>query len=212
MDSVVACFKSRSVRTATFLLLLAAICGGLHADEPAPGWFEGMFHPPKVVVALPKNFIVTSASKDAKKSKEFNMYDGNIWAPQKTARQFEFLAETSFLKAKEPMFWVHLSEEVAQNPGTDDFTNEPNIVANWTSAFGFKKVKSAKTKWATYPVLSLTGERPDGSPFFVAWIGINSPDGWAIIVDYRVPKGEGHPTKEEREIWETFLKETKPQK
>jgi hypothetical protein len=57
-----------------------------------------------------------------------------------------------------------------------------------------------------------TRERPDGSPVFVAWIGINSPDGWTILVDYRVPRGEGNPTKEEKKIWEKFLSGTKPHK
>jgi hypothetical protein len=50
---------------------------------------------------------------------------------------------------------------------------EKGIVRKFSAA-GLKKVKSAKTKWGDYPVLSLTGERPDGSPVFVAWIGINS--------------------------------------
>jgi hypothetical protein len=137
------------------------------------------------------------------------MDDGVIWAPEKTARQFEFGADRKFSNATEPLFYARLSAEVGQQPGTDIFSNERDIVKNYSAA-GLKKVKSSKIKWGNYPVLTLTGERPDGSPVFVAWIGINSPDGWTILVDYRVPKGKGHPTNEETKIWETFLKETKP--
>ena len=181
------------------------------AADATNGWFAGMPHPPKVTPALPTNFIVVSASPSTKQTKEFDMTDGVIWSPERTARQFEFGADRKFSNAKDPVFYVVLSDQVGQQPGGDAFTNEKNIVANYSAA-GLKKVKSAKTKWGDYPVLSLTGERPDGSPVFVAWVGINSPDGWTILIDYRIPRGDGHPSKDEKQIWERFLSETKPQK
>ena len=181
------------------------------AGEQKPGCFEGMLHPPNVTVALPTNFVVVSASPAAKATKQFDMYEGNIWAPEKTARQFEFGAEHKFTNATEPMFFVHLSDSVAQNPGKDTFTIEKDLVKNFASA-GVRNVQSKKTKWGDYPVLSLTGERPNGSAVFIAWIGINSPDGWTIFVDYRVPTGKSHPSAEEKKIWEAFLRNTKPAK
>ena len=69
------------------------------------------------------------------------MEDGVIWAPERTARQFEFGAEHKFEKAKNPMFFVRLSSEVGQFPGRDTFTNEKDIVRNYTAA-GLKNVKS----------------------------------------------------------------------
>ncbi|HSH93891.1 MAG TPA: hypothetical protein VK968_07080 [Roseimicrobium sp.] len=187
-------------------IVITTIC---NAAETTNAWFAGMLHPPKIKLALPPDFIVVSASPDAKTTKEFDMYMGNIWAVEKTARQFEYGADRKVSNTKDPLFYVVLSDQVAQIPGTDSFVNEANIVRA-LKAVGAKKMKSTKTKWGKYPVMSVTGERPDGSPIFSAWIGINSPDGWAILIDYRVPKGPGHPTKEEVKIWETFLKETKP--
>jgi len=190
------------------LLALSSIA---HAADATNSWFSGMLDPPKVSPALPTNFVAASASPGTKGTKDFDMYDGVIWSQERTVRQFEFGADGKFSNAKDPLFYVVLSDQVGQQPGGDTFTNEKNIVANYSAA-GLKKVKSAKTKWGDYPVLSLTGERPDDSPVFVAWVGINSPDAWTILIDYRVPRGEGHPTKEERKIWERFLSETKPQK
>ena len=200
-----------NIRSTFCLITLTVLSAGAHAADATNGWFAGMLHPPRVTPALPTNFIVVSASLGTKETKEFDMTDGVIWSLERTARQFEFGADRKFSNAKDPVFYVVLSDQVGQQPGGDTFTNEKNIVANYSTA-GLKKVKSAKTKWGAYPVLSLTGERPDGSPVFVAWIGINSPDGWTVLVDYRVPRGEGHPTKEERKIWESFLSDTKPQK
>lgn len=203
--------RAMSLRFAFYLFALAVTSGITQAADATNGWFAGMFDPPKVTPALPTNFVVVSASPATKESKEFNMYDGVVWSVERTARQFEFGADRKFSNAKDPMFYVVLSAEVGQIPGSNTFTNEKDLVANFT-ALGLKKVKSDKTKWGAYPVLSLTGERPDGSPVFVAWVGINSPDAWTILIDYRVPRGEGHPTKEEKKIWEKFLSDTKPPK
>ncbi len=193
------------------LLMLLASALVSQAADTTNLWFAGMLTQLRVIPALPTNFIVVSASPDGKTSKKFNMYDGNFWAPERTARQFEFSAERKFSNTQDPIFYVQLSSDVGQHPGRDTFTNEKNIEANF-SKMGLKKVKSSKSKWGDYPVLSLTGERPDNSPVFVAWVGINSPDGWTILVDYRVPKGKEHPTKEEQQIWKRFLTETKPAK
>ena len=126
-----------------------------------------MLTPPKIILALPTNFIVVSASPDARTTKAFDMSDGNIWAPEKTARQFEYGAEHKFSNAKEPMFLVHLSSEVAQYPGKNEFTIEKDLEAS-LSRMGMKNVKTRKVNWGKYPVLSVTGERPDGSPAFFA--------------------------------------------
>lgn len=190
------------------LLLLCALFASALAsradDAVTNQWFGGMLNPPGVVPVLPTNFVVVSASPESRSTKRFNMNDGNIWAPVRTARQFEYGAETKFSKAQEPMFLVHLSSQVAQYPGKGKFTIEKDLAKN-VGSLGLKNAKTKKSKWGKYPVLSLTGERPNGTPVFIAWIGINSPDGWTILVDYRVPIGPGHPTVEEQQIWDDFL-------
>src|SRR5262249_7111544 len=110
----------------TSLLVLLATTLMAQASDTTNNWFAGMLTPVRVIPALPTNFIVVSASPDAKTSKEFDMNEGNVWAPERTARQFEFNAEKKFSNTKDPMFYVHLSSEVGQEPGRDTFTNEKN--------------------------------------------------------------------------------------
>jgi hypothetical protein len=135
------------------------------------------------------------------------MEEGVVWAPERTARRFEFRADDDFKHAKDPMFYVKLSELVGQVAGTDKLTCEEKAVASLTSS-GVKNVKSTKTKWGNYPVFVLTGDAK-GTAMFTAFVGLNSPDGWALVVNYRVPTGKGHPTDEEKKIWERFINESK---
>jgi hypothetical protein len=101
---------------------------------------------------------------------------------------------------------------VRQVAGTKQFTNEKDLESK-SKASGLKKVKVAKTAWGSYPVLSMTFENPlDGATMFIAWVGTNTSEEWTVLINYRVPKGKGHPTKEELRIWERFLSETKAQK
>jgi hypothetical protein len=163
-----------------------------------------MLDPPLVDLALPQGFTIASLSKKG----DWNMYDGVIWSDTETAQHFAGLATKNLTGITKPLFWVHLSDNVAQKPGTDTFTNEANLVAA-TSAMGMRDVHKETSHWGKYPVLSLTGKRPDGMPFYMAWIGLNNANGWAIDVDYRVPQGVPHPTPQESLIWAQFLMDTK---
>lgn len=167
-------------------------------------WFPGALNP-RITPALPTNYIIVSANPEAKGTKEMDILDGVIWAPERTARQFEFGGDGKLNGAKDPLFHVAITPLVMQKPGTDQFTNEKDLAAK-SSATGLKKVKTAKTEWGEYPVLSMTFENPlDGATMFVAWVGLNSPDGWTVLVNHRIPQAKGHPTNEELKIWERFL-------
>ncbi len=199
-----------NIRLQIFLIVLVAFAPFSRADT-TNSWFPGALNP-KITPALPTSFIIVSANPRAKGTKEMDILDGVIWAPEHTARQFEFGGDGKLNDAKEPLFHVAITPLVMQKPGTDQFTNEKDLEAK-LSATGVKKVKTAKTKWGEYPVLNMIFENPrDGATMFVAWVGLNSPDGWTVLVNYRVPQGKGHPTKEELKIWERFLSETKTQK
>ena len=140
------------------LLLCALFASALisRADDSLTNqWFAGMLNPPEIVPVLPTNFIVVSASPESRSIKKFNMSDGNIWAPERTARQFEFGVETRFSKAQDPMFLVRLSTQVAQYPGKGKFTIEKDLARN-VDSLGLKDAKTKKSKWGKYPVL-----RPD---------------------------------------------------
>jgi hypothetical protein len=189
--------------------LLFALTAFSQAAE-TNSWFPGALDL-KIAPALPTNFVVVSANPAAKGTKEMDILDGVIWATESTARQFEFGGNGKLNEAKEPLFHVAVTPLVRQVAGTKQFTNEKDLEAK-SKASGLKKVKVAKTKWGSYPVLSMTYENHlDGATMFVAWVGANTPEEWTVLINYRVPQGKGHPTKEELKIWERFLSETKAQ-
>ena len=196
-----------NIRFQIALVVLVAVAPFSYADTTS-SWFPGALYA-KITPALPTNFIVVSASPEAKGTKAMDILEGVLWASERTARQFEFGGNGKLNGAKEPLFHVAITPLVMQKPGTDQFTNEKDLEAK-SAAAGLKKAKVTKTKWGDYPVLSMTFENPlDGATMFVAWVGVNSPDGWTVLINYRVPQGKGHPTKEELEIWKRFLSETK---
>lgn len=137
------------------------------------------------------------------------MYSGVIWSEPGTAEPFAHGKTADLSRIAKPLFWVHLSSEVGQNPGTDTFSNEAGLKEAMVD-FGFHDVDILKYQWGAYPVLSATGTRPNGSPFFVAWVGINTPEGWALIIDYRVPRSEDYSPKDAAAIWRNFLEHTRP--
>ncbi|CAN5755758.1 hypothetical protein BH09VER1_BH09VER1_12690 [soil metagenome] len=168
-----------------------------------------MSQPLLLTPAVPADFIVVSLWPKTKTTTEFNMEEGVMWAPERTAHHFEIGADDNIATAKDPLFYVRLSKTVSQVPGTDKFKGEENMAATLTSS-GVKNVKIRKTKWGDFPVLALTGQAKSGLAMFTAFLGINSPDGWVIAINYRIPTAKGHPTDEEKKIWERFLNETKP--
>jgi hypothetical protein len=181
-----------------------------HAAE-TNSWFPGALNL-KISPALPTNYMVVSANPEAKGTKEMDILEGVIWAPERTAHQFEFGGSGKLNEAKEPLFHVTITPLVRQIAGTEQFPNEKDLETK-SMVSGLKKVKVAKTKWGNYPVLSMTFENPlDHATMFVAWVGANIPEEWVVLINYRVPQGKGHPTKEELKIWERFLSETKAQK
>jgi hypothetical protein len=207
-----------AIRWAAALCVTAAAIISLAADpstkpaQPATNpttqpaidnWFPGMLHPPHVTLKLPADFTLVSASP----GDEWNMYDGVIWAPTRSAAIYAHLKEKKFEKLQDPLIFVHLSSDVAQMEGTDNFTVEKDLDA-MVKATGVRKSATDKHRWGKYPVLEWTGERPNGHPIYAAWVGINSPDGWTIFIDYRVPAGEGHPTEAERAVWTNLMKDT----
>ena len=199
--------RSMNVRLPIWLMVLMALTSVSRAAETKP-WFPGALSL-KITPALPTNYLIVSANPMAKGTDNMDILDGVIWAPERTARQFDFGGSGKLNEAKEPLFHVAVTPLVRQKAGTDEFTNEKDLAAK-TKAAGVKKVKVTKTKWGTYPVLSMTFENPlDGATMFAAWVGANSTAEWTVLINYRVPQGKEHPTKEEMKIWERFLKETK---
>jgi len=175
-------------------------------DEMTHPWFPGMVTPPRVTLALPKTFTVVSFSPDD----EWNMTDGVIWADKETAAPYEKGRKKKMDDLKAPLFYVRLSSSIAQIGKTNQFTHEKEMEQGLAKS-GIKNVKLRKLAWGDYPLLELTGTRPDGSVVRIVWVGLNTPGGWTLMIDYRLPIGEGHPSKEELAIWNDFIEKTKPE-
>jgi hypothetical protein len=178
--------------------------GATGGYDPATShpWFRGMLNPPRVNLALPADFTCVSYSPKG----DWNMHDGVIWSDPATARAFERRRQKDLSRIDKPLIYARLSAEVAHKPGTDTFTNEQ--IDQQMRAIGFRDVNKQKLRWGPYPVLAVTGTRPDGTPFYAAWVGTNTPEGWTIMLDYRVPRGAGHPTAAESDIWNRLMRET----
>jgi hypothetical protein len=196
------------IRFASCLVALATISVVSHAADAANSWLPG-FPELKIVPALPANFIVVSADPSDKGKKEIGgILGGVIWAPAGTAHQYEFSGGKNLNKTKAPLFHIAITPLARQQPGRCNFSIEEILNKSDPS---IKNAKITKRKWGKYPVMSMSFEQPDGSTIFTAWVGLNL-NGWTVLIKYCIPQGKGHPTDEEKKIWERFLSETKAQK
>jgi hypothetical protein len=199
------------------LSFMVAMLVGCTSDQPQTAgnplgaqpvqieWFPGMLNPPRVLVHLPEDFTCVSTNgRDG-----WNMYQGVTWSEPGAAEPFTRGNPLDLSQIKKPLFWVHLSSEVGQIPGTDTFTNEAGVKEAAIGA-GIRDVEIRKYHWGAYPLLSFTGTRPNGTPVRVVWVGINRPEGWALIIDYRVPHSDVYSPEDAETIWRNFLEQTRP--
>lgn len=127
-----------------------------------------------------------------------------MWCSPATGKKYERAKTATFKDLDAPLFWVRLSSEVGQVSTTDRFTCEADL-KKMSKAMSLRDVEITKKKWGPYPLLIWTGKRPDGSSFHSMWIGLNTPDGWTILVDYRMPqKAEGGGAVYEQ-VWRDFV-------
>src|SRR5438093_13352018 len=96
-----------NIRLQICLAALAAFAPFSYADT-TNSWFPGALNP-KITPALPTNFVIVSASPGAKGTKEMDVLEGVIWAPERTARQFEFGGDGKLNGANEPLFHVAIT-------------------------------------------------------------------------------------------------------
>jgi hypothetical protein len=70
---------------------------------------------------------------------------------------------------------------------------------------GVKSIKIYNCFWNNFPVISVTGELTVDSHFvFLAWVGLNSGGGEAILIKYISPKNKSSST-EDFAIWNNFI-------
>lgn len=175
------------------------------AEKPTTREFDGasflpgMLSPPLLTFTLPADFVATPFGAKA------DMYSGVLWGTKETAAKVKKAA--SFAAADSAFFMIRLSSDVGQEEdGT--FSHEKDLEKTLKS-MGMKEVLTTKLKWGDYPVLTMTALRPDGTRAFTAWVGINRGS-WVLFCDFQTGRGPGHPTEQEKAIWNDFLEKTKP--
>jgi hypothetical protein len=200
-----ACHPTTYIR---FLLLLLFLSfDPLIAVAGTNSWFPGMTNAPAIVPALPTNFTAVALGPGAKTNHTVDLQQGLLWASKSAAVSLEFSDVRQLATAAEPLFHLALSRNIKRKAGTDTFTDEQDMVHYYTPR-GDGECEILKDQWGPYPIFIITSQRPDGSCFYNAWLGLNTPDSQTIAINYRIPRGEGHPNAEERAIWDTFVKDT----
>lgn len=130
-------------------------------------------------------------------------YDFIYWGPENALKAY--FEDSSSLKV--PLIRVKLSNMVVQ-------TGPNSFGKNFMEYLNKQKQKdplgfaSIETQWGDYPVLAIR-DIVEGQLYFAAWVGLNDPEsGWTLVFDLVYPDKKGHPTKKDRQLWESLLRET----
>jgi hypothetical protein len=154
-----------------------------------------LISPLAVDPGIPANFVA------AVPKGVLDLYDWIYWGP-KDVLQAYFANPASL---KEPILRVKLSANIVQK-GPDSFSDEESLKV--LKKQDPKAFASIKTKWGNYPVHAIRTAL-DNRLIFMAWVGLNDPEaGWTLMFNLVYPDGEGHPNKEDRQLWENLIKKT----
>ncbi|GAB4225984.1 MAG: hypothetical protein Tsb0021_01460 [Chlamydiales bacterium] len=151
--------------------------------------------PLAVEPGIPEDFVLQSPEGT------LDLYDWNYWGPEEDLKAY-FEDPTSL---SVPLIRVTLSGNVAQT-GPNTFSDEETIkILEKENPDWFTHIK---TQWGDYPVLAIQTQM-EGKSVFVAWVGLNDPEsGWTLMFNLVYPNKEGHPNKEDRELWENLITKT----
>lgn len=145
---------------------------------------------PGIDPAIPENFVAMSPNGRP------NINDWVYWGPKEVLE--EYFKDPKSLK--QPILQVKLSTETFQN-GPDTFFGEEELAK-------MPGVKIKKLMWGnTYPVMPVNVELGEEKAF-LAWMGLNSPNGYALMFGLTYPMEKGHPNEEDLSLWNRFLEET----
>ncbi len=146
---------------------------------------------------IPTDFIALSPSGT------LDPYDWIYWGPKNVLKAY-FEDPTSL---KVPIIRAKLSADVAQT-GPNSFHKSFMEFLKILQQKDPKGFASIETKWGDYPVLAVRGKE-EGHLIFSAWVGLNDPEaGWTLVFDLVYPDKKGHPTKKDRQLWESLLTKT----
>lgn len=184
-------------------LCLLCFASTLHADDqfpetPSPEvmyMFPEFLLIPAVELALPSNFIGVRSNDPS----DERVY----WGPTNALSTY-FLSRT--VRKNNPIISAKISNNTKQSELTEE--NVQAFIQKVIPQMDLKHKAVQFLKWGDHPVVAMENQHR-GETIMYAWVGLNSPNGETLLINYLFPNGRKHPTKEEREIWNKFLNETK---
>ncbi len=105
-----------------------------------------------------------------------------------------------------PLFVIKVSPNTFQSDLTEEGMKK--IIEERFTPLGIKNLSLRVFKWGEYPVVAMENEINKQKVLSV-WVGLNDPSGETALITMITPVGKGHPSAKEKEIWSTFLNETK---
>ena len=146
--------------------------------------------------AIPENFVLVEDPKS----------DRFFWGVKEEIQPA--LPNYGASALKTAAFRLYLSDSCAQT-GPDSLSTTSSELEKMAKSLGVRNVSITTTKWGNYPVLSVKGKVSDKKLFRLAYIGLNCPDGWVMVASLVHPDREGHPNKQDEQLWDDFIKNTK---
>lgn len=150
---------------------------------------------PALELALPKSFIGTK-SRNAEDERVY-------WGTMNSLTSF-FLSHT--VKKNQPILSAKISGKTLQKELSEE--NIKYFIENVIPKINLKHVKVQFLNWGSYPVVAMENKHQNETNIF-AWVGLNAPGGETLLINYLFTNGKKHPTKEERELWDKLMTETK---
>lgn len=144
--------------------------------------------------AIPEHFVAASPSG------ELDLNEWIYWGPKDVLEKY-FENPNSL---DQPLIRIKMTVNRAQT-GPDNFTGTDDDIKE----FKVKLHSSENLKWGNYPVHAIKGTMFH-KVICVAWIGLNYPQGETLLCNLVYPPQQSQPKKKDYQLWNTFIRKSKP--
>lgn len=147
--------------------------------------------------AIPDDFIGELHSEKG------DLHEGIYWGQKGVIKNFkdEKAVECCIIKAR-------MSTSVKQKGKTNEFEMDPQMAHEWRK-LGGRELRIRKLNWGPFPVLCAECVSLGGTHYYMAWVGLNEPDGKTLMFTLLAPDRKNIPTSLELAIWYHFLHNSK---
>lgn len=150
--------------------------------------------PLNIEPAIPANFVALSPSG------KLDINEWTFWGPEDVVNIYLKNAHD----LSKPIIGLKIgtiTQKEIENPNRAEFIKN---LAN----LGVSNFRDVSVRWGNYPVYAVAGDVADQS-IFIAWVGLNDPEGRTIKFQLLYPEKNRRPGPEDAKLWEDFLNNTK---